>query len=979
MNDRVVRLLRAPLHIHVASLFVLLVVMVGGLLAFNQYRSTSRILLDSSDQLTELMARFIQSDIKVRQSTAVASINMARRNDLVLAQDWTARQRALPWLQQELHNHKLISGFIVGYPDGDSLVAHPTITKKQKARYGAPPHSDIAVDHIDWQDGRQIDAHRYFFDVDLNLIRTQPLAEAAYDPRTRPWYQQAMATNNVVLTEPYPFFISRTVGITIARQAADGVVVAVDYPLDTLSGLLKSLELPPGSDIVLFDRQNQVIAYLDKADMTPYVSDNQLRARRLHELSSPVIQHVAPLLPGWQGRQNFDFQGETWVSEVLDVGVIESLPLKLAVLIPESELMRDALALRKQSAVIGLLILLVSLPVAWLLSRLVSTPLRQLERDTAAIRQFRFDQVVDTRSIVLEIDRLGKSINLMSTTIEHFLQMIGSLAEEKELDVLLSKVAAETRATSGADAALLLLFSEDRAVLEVRSLSAGDGARSINPEQLPALPVSEPWLASILQNQDIEQREWNASSALCQTVQRILYEPGEEGAQVVLMPLVNRDRKNVGVLCMVFRTDGKSLQQSAKIHSRLPFISELSGFAAVSVETRQLILHQKKLFSAFIELIAGAIDAKSPYTGGHCQRVPELTEMLARAACAATEPPFDRFNLNEEEWEALHVAGWLHDCGKVTTPEQVVDKATKLECRYDRIHEIRMRFELLKCMAERDYWRDRVEGRQDASGWQALQQLWAQLDEEFAFVGRCNVGGEFLPQQDIDRLQQIGQRRWTRTLSDRIGISWEEAQRKQQQPEPQLPVQESLLADRPDHRIPRDASSHARTSSSGAFNLVPPPDQYNLGELYNLGIAKGTLTAEERFLINDHIVQTIIMLEKLPYPDHLKAVPDIAGGHHEKMDGTGYPKGLKAADMPLTARMMAIADIFEALTAADRPYKTPKTLSESLAIMQRMAAEQHIDPALFRLFIRAGVYREYAERFLLPEQIDPVDEAALTA
>lgn len=977
MNDHVSRLLRAPLHIHVATLFVLLVILVGGMLAFNQYRTTSHIILNSADQLSALMARHIQADIKVRQNTAVASINMARRSDLVQARDWPTRQRALPWLQQELHNHKLISGFIVGYPDGDSLVAHPTVTKKQKTRYGAPANSDIAVDHIDWQNGEQIDAQRYFFNADLQLIAVAPLVEAAYDPRTRPWYQLAMTSDNVVLTEPYAFFVSHTVGITIARQAGDGVVVAVDYPLDTLSTLLKVMELPPRSEIVMFDRRGQVIAYPDRSDMQPFVSDGALRARRLQELPSPVLQQVAPSLQEWEGRRGFEFAGETWISEVLDVGVIASLPLKLAVLIPENELLQDALALRRQSVMIGLLIVLASLPVAWLLSRLVSTPLRQLERDTAAIRAFRFDQVVATRSVVLEIDRLGTSINLMSDTIAHFLQMIESLAEEKQLDSLLNRVADETRVTSGADAALLMLFADDRQSLQVRSVSAGDAARAINPAHLPELPVHDPWLAAVLQQQESEQRAWDASSAVCQTLQRILHEPGEDGAQVVLVPLINRDRKNVGLLCMVYRTEGQSAQQNAVIHSRLPFITELSGFAAVSVETRQLILHQKKLFSSFVELIAGAIDAKSPYTGGHCQRVPELTEMLARAACDATEPPFDRFDLNAEEWEALHMAGWLHDCGKVTTPEHVVDKATKLECRYDRIHEIRMRFEVLKRETECAYWQQQAQGQAAKGAWDSLQQQLAQLDEEFAFVARCNVGGEFLAQGDLNRLQQIAQRRWTRTLSDRIGISWEEAQRKQCQPEPVLPVQEFLLADRPDHRIPRDAGDTHRISAGGKFNLVPPPDQFNLGELHNLCVARGTLTDEERFLINDHIVQTIIMLEKLPYPDHLKSVPDIAGGHHEKMDGTGYPRGLKAADMPLTARMMAIADIFEALTAADRPYKMPKTLSESLAIMKRMAAEQHIDPQLFRLFVRSGVYRTYAERFLRQEQIDAVDEIAL--
>jgi HD-GYP domain-containing protein (c-di-GMP phosphodiesterase class II) len=158
-----------------------------------------------------------------------------------------------------------------------------------------------------------------------------------------------------------------------------------------------------------------------------------------------------------------------------------------------------------------------------------------------------------------------------------------------------------------------------------------------------------------------------------------------------------------------------------------------------------------------------------------------------------------------------------------------------------------------------------------------------------------------------------------------------------------------------------------------------PPVKYNRGEIYNLCIGRGTLTEEERYAINDHIVQTIVMLSALPFPRHLRAVPEMAGGHHEKMDGTGYPKRLRREDLSLPARMMAIADIFEALTARDRPYKKGKTLSEALEIMGYMKRDGHIDPDLLDLFVTSGVYRRYAEQFLDPEQIDEVDAPLTTA
>jgi hypothetical protein len=255
----------------------------------------------------------------------------------------------------------------------------------------------------------------------------------------------------------------------------------------------------------------------------------------------------------------------------------------------------------------------------------------------------------------------------------------------------------------------------------------------------------------------------------------------------------------------------------------------------------------------------------------------------------------------------------------------------------------------------------------------------AALDEEFAFIARCNLGGEAMAEADLQRLREIGARTWTRTLDDRLGVSWEENLRQARQPAQPLPVQETLLSDKAEHLIERPDTERIAEDNPWGFKLNVPTHKYNRGELYNLSIGRGTLTEEERFIINGHMVQTIRMLSHLPFPPHLANVAEIAGGHHEKMDGTGYPKRLKREDMSLPARMMAIADIFEALTAADRPYKKGKLLSESLAIMASMCKGAHIDPELFELFIRERIYQKYAELFLHKEQIDHIDQAALLA
>lgn len=447
---------------------------------------------------------------------------------------------------------------------------------------------------------------------------------------------------------------------------------------------------------------------------------------------------------------------------------------------------------------------------------------------------------------------------------------------------------------------------------------------------------------------------------------------GYRSQSFLTVPLMNHNGLVIGVLQLINAKDatGKVVPFDDSI---VPVVSALASQAAVSIDNRNLIEELRILLDAFIALIAAAIDTKSPYTGGHCQRVPVLTEMLVRAACEAKEGPFSGFDLTEAEWYELRVAAWLHDCGKVTTPEHIVDKATKLECIYDRIHEVRMRFEVLKRDAEIAMLKGLLAGGDAVALRTAYEATIAELDEEFNFVGACNVGGEYMAPEKVERLKKIAERTWMRTLSNRVGISYAEQKRRDEIPERPLPVEEKLLDDRPDHISPRQGLRLSAEGNPWGFTLKAPEREANLGEIYNLSISKGTLTEEDRYKINEHMAQTIVMLESLPWPRHLRRVPEYAGGHHEKMDGSGYPRGLKRDEMSVPARVMAIADIFEALTAADRPYKPPKTLSESIRIMNFMVKDRHIDPDLFRLFLESGVYKEYAKQFLKPEQIDEVD------
>jgi HD-GYP domain-containing protein (c-di-GMP phosphodiesterase class II) len=566
-----------------------------------------------------------------------------------------------------------------------------------------------------------------------------------------------------------------------------------------------------------------------------------------------------------------------------------------------------------------------------------------------------------------------------------------ALSAERDPGRLRERILLEAKAFTHADAGTLYLKHKGKElafqIVRNDSLGIAMGGTSGVPIELPPVPLTlengAPNMRNVASYCAVTGAIVNITDAYCPSgdldfsgTEEFDRRLGYRSQSFLTVPLKNHNGFVIGVLQLINAKDedGCVIPFADAI---VPMVSALASQAAVSIDNRMLIDELKQLLDAFIGVIAAAIDTKSPYTGGHCQRVPVLTEMLVRAACDAGEGPFAGFDLTEEEWYELRVACWLHDCGKVITPEHIVDKATKLECIYDRIHEVRMRFEVLKRDAEIAMLKGMLAGGDAAALRAACEQQCAELDEEFAFIGECNVGGEFMAPEKVARLKQIAERSWTRTLSSRIGISYAEKKRRDASPERPLPVEEKLLEDRYDHISPREGLRLSAEGNPWGFKMKTPEREANLGEIYNLSIGRGTLTEEDRYRINEHMAQTIVMLESLPWPRHLRRVPEYAGGHHEKMDGSGYPRGLTREEMSLPARVMAIADIFEALTAADRPYKPPKTLSESLRIMRFMVKDKHIDPDLFRLFVTSGVYKQYAAEFLKPEQIDEVDEGML--
>ncbi len=417
------------------------------------------------------------------------------------------------------------------------------------------------------------------------------------------------------------------------------------------------------------------------------------------------------------------------------------------------------------------------------------------------------------------------------------------------------------------------------------------------------------------------------------------------------------------------------------IRSNIKEIDALAiSLVDMSVAIKDHEQKQQALMDSFIKLIAQTIDDKSPYTGGHCNRVPELGIMLATAAADCTSERFNDFSFkSDDEYREFTIAAWLHDCGKIITPEHIVDKGSKLETIYNRIHEVRMRFEVLWRDAEINYYQAIIkQPDQQSSLQESLFTQQAQLTQDFAFVANANVGGEFMANEKVERLQQIGQLTWQRHFDDSLGLSPVEelhlqkhANQQQNSSSTTLPVTESLLSDKAEHIVTR--TQQVECDEKHGIKMPIPEHKANLGELYNLSIARGTLTTEDRYIINEHIVGTIKMLAQLPFPAELANVPKFASTHHETLIGTGYPRKLSAEDLSIPERVLVIADIFEALTAADRPYKKAKPLNVAINILHKFALDQHIDIDLFELFLTSGTYLTYANKFMKAEQINEVD------
>jgi HD-GYP domain-containing protein (c-di-GMP phosphodiesterase class II) len=528
-----------------------------------------------------------------------------------------------------------------------------------------------------------------------------------------------------------------------------------------------------------------------------------------------------------------------------------------------------------------------------------------------------------------------------NTNLEDLLSIGASLSSEKDTTKLIEEILQSAMRFTNADAGSLYLVSDSQhlkfeiVINKSRRLHIGGKSKQaidpiFNPHNIEETGLIDTSIIPLY----LANGEPNLSRAVCNAVHlaktinipdiysttdfdfsgtKLIDQKNKYCSKSFLMvPMMNSNSEVLGVLQLINAIDPETSEIIPFSRDSERIVEALTSQATIAMTNRLLIDHLESLFVSLINLINQAIDDKSPYTAGHCNRVPDLTLMLADAVNRCKIGPLSAFNISAADRYELKIAGLLHDCGKITTPVHIVDKATKLEKIFDRVELIELRYEMMI----REIALSTLNGEiseEDA------QKMRAQLVDDSEFLYQCNTGVESMKDADIDRVHQI-------------------------------------------------ASSYSWVDQSGQTRPYLSED-----EVHNLTIRSGTLTADERQIINRHIESTINMLEQLPWPAHLKKVPEYAGGHHERMDGKGYPKGLTREQMSIQARCMGIADIFEALTAKDRPYKKGKTLSESLHILGKMKLNGHIDPDLFDIFVWEKVYEEYAQKFLDDQQIDPVD------
>ncbi len=864
---------RFPLHVTLGAVFVAVLIGFGTAIIAFSYVENRRIALLGAEALMERISAHTRTRIEQMVMPAQGLVDMYSRSLAASRTSSEDRLESLGVLAEALRLQPAISSVFMAFEDGDFfLVRSLDRSPAAASRLDAPDGSRFAVQSIDRDDGVTLRGQILFYDDELTLLESGPLETLDFDPRQREWYRAAFATEEQITTDFYVFFTTGEVGFTLARRMARGNgVVGVDLTLRDLSSGLAQQRVTPSTRIAVVDDLGRIVALSEQvgdAQLIVSNDDETVEMPRLSEMDDPVYQELAARLEAGERTGSFVFSasGKSWIASLSMLPTRRRGDVVLATVIPRDEILAHADRVRDRSILISLLLLIVAAVLVLWISHNISKSMRGLAREAEQIRRFKLNTQVSTRSRIAEVDELGQTMAVMKDSLSRFFEISRALSAEKDPRRVLEMILREACKVSHADGGAVQIVNDDETALEVAILeNTVTGAHFGGTSGLPSPfePVrldgeseahGRPGIdaETVRRAETISIDDLEGSHQFDATAVRDRFGGEEYQLRSFLsVPLADQKGEVVGLLQLV-NARSASGEPEGFDPDVVPFIEALSSDAAVTLDLRRLLKAQKDLLESFIHVVAGAIDAKSPYTHGHCQRVPVLTQMLADVAHNADEGPLRDFKLTEDERYELHIASWLHDCGKVTTPEYVVDKATRLETIHNRIHEVRTRFEVLWRDAEIEYHQGMRADDADGDALRCrLDEHIEQIRDDFDFIARCNLGETFMSEENIDRVRRIGAQSWLRHLDDRLGLSHEELARKQRRPQAELPVEEELLADKVEHVIERQPDQVPFGDNHHGFSMDMPEQLYNQGELFNLCIERGTLTDSERFKGDD--------------------------------------------------------------------------------------------------------------------------------
>jgi HD-GYP domain-containing protein (c-di-GMP phosphodiesterase class II) len=1029
---------KISIRVNVLTVILMVAALIASSLLVSQYHFSQKLAIESTHKTFELIFKNITEHLRI-EGDNTRNMLLAKREQSKLLEPITFDpfHPALHSLVDALQVGQNLYAIYFAQQNGHFFeVVNMQDSPALFDVYQAPSNTTWTVITI-IDDQQQL----AFLDEDLTLIN-KTLKAKKYDPRVRPWYEDAINSDGVIRTQPYLFSHLNQAGITFATQLENnGGVLALDFTMKQLNEILALQKVDEKSEVFLVSSKGTKIAssafvqqqqQKKEETINPSISFTQEEEAYLKKHQTLLVSNETDWAP-------FDFE-EAGEPKGFSIDLLRLLSEKsglklqfvnghqwseLMDMFKERELdIIHSLSKTKEREAMGLFSESIYNLKNYFIVPVGAPDIRQFSDITDETLVLvngwvtqDFIQINYPEIKTLVVDSAEEAFLALSKGEADFLiDTEGSFLYQKQrLSIENLQISAWSKEfDKGRDNHIHIMVQNEQAVLLSiinKTLAAVTDKEQQNLRQKwfkniagrTDIKTLDPELMKILINEKtdvvveyVNKENNNHYFAMLSPLREDAFLGVKIDADALLKPYQSSIKSSLVLASLLLlillpivllgtsyivkpiralileneKIKNRKFGEVTKIKTHILEFEELSdSFVSMAASIQQYQKDQENLLDSIIKLIAEAIDEKSPYTGGHCERVPEIAFLLLNAASKSNEDVFNDFSFTtEDELREFEIGAWLHDCGKVTTPEYVVDKSTKLETIYNRINEVRMRFEVLWRDAEIDYLNNKLSQEE-------LQTRKDSLINDFEFIAEANMGGEFMDEEQKERVKMISQQEWLRHFDETLGLSETERERFVDSENEVLPVRENLLSDKTNHIVQRKNFNHEKYESQG-FKLPVPEHLYNYGEVYNLCIERGTLSPEERYKINEHVIMSIKMLEKIPFPKNMQNIPEYAGTHHETLIGTGYPRKLLKNDLSIPARIMVIADIFEALTASDRPYKKAKTLSESIKIMGFMVKDQHIDADLFNLFLSSGVYKQYAERYLQPEQIDDVDIAS---